>query len=235
MQTHKISCCIVDDEPPAIQLLEKYCSLVDELSVSYTCQSAVEAFGLLKKSSVELLFLDIQMPILNGIDFLKSMKNPPSVIITTAYREYAVEGYDLDIVDYLLKPISFDRFLKAIDRYRNTLTTSVPNIKEEINKTIFFNINKKNHKVELENILYLESLKDYVRIHTTNEKLIVKGNIGTIMKQLPESHFIRIHRSYAIALQSLKSYNQKIVEIDSATIPIGESYKEAFLNKMKQY
>ncbi len=230
---NKFSCLIIDDEPPAIQLLKKYCTMVEQLELKASFQSAVEAFDFFKNDSVDLMFLDIQMPVINGIEFIKSLKNPPSVIMTTAYRDYAVEGFDLDIVDYLLKPISFDRFLKSIDRFRSKHTEEVRNsIKEKSVDHVFFNVNKKNHKIEFRDILYLESLKDYVKIHTKNKNLVVKGNLGTILKKLPSSIFIRIHRSYAIAMPALKAYNQKAVEIADTTLPIGDSYKETFLQKL---
>ena len=223
-----IRCLIVDDEPPAITLLEKYMEMIDQLEVVGTSHSAVRAFDLLKDKTVDLIFLDIQMPVLNGIDFIKTLKNPPAIILTTAYREYALDGYDLDIIDYLLKPIAFDRFLKAVDRYRNRRRTpsskllSVPEQKDHI----FCNINRTRHKVLLNNILFVESLKDYVRIHTKEEKLVVKGNIGSFLKQLPEDQFIRIHRSYAIALPYVQSFNQTEIRIQGHPLPIGISYRE---------
>jgi len=233
-----IRCLIVDDEPPAILLLEKYASMVDQLEVVGTSQSAVKAFDLLKTTEVELLFLDIRMPVLNGIDFIKALKHPPAVILTTAYREYALDGYDLDIIDYLLKPIAFDRFLKAVDRYRERhlqdSSSARPAIKgvnaQGSSNTqadhIFFNVNKTHHKVILDDILYIESLKDYVRIHTTTDRLVVKGNLGTTMKLLPESKFLRIHRSFAIATNHVKSYNQSEVDVAGEKLPIGVSYRE---------
>jgi len=229
-----IRCLIVDDEPPAIQLLEKYAGMIDQLKVVGSSQSAVKAFDMLKTIEVDLLFLDIRMPVLNGIDFIKALNNPPSVILTTAYREYALDGYDLDIVDYLLKPIAFDRFLKAVDRYRER-NASVPNSSTNqptsTNPTpsehIFFNVNKTHHKVMIDDILYIESLKDYVRIHTSDDRLVVKGNLGTTMKLLPESKFLRIHRSFAIGLGHVKSYNQSEVQIAGEKLPIGVSYREA--------
>ncbi len=230
----KISCFIIDDEPPAIQLLNKYCSMVDQLEVVDTFGSAIQAFDKLNETTIDLLFLDIQMPIINGLAFLKSLQNPPSVILTTAYREYAVEAYDLDIIDYLLKPIPFDRFLKSIDRYKEKGKLSQDlNEKREESPFIFFNINKKQHKVVIDDITYLESLKDYVRIHTLNETLVVKGNLGSIFEKFPIDKFIRIHRSYAIAIRSLKSYNQKVVDLNGITLPIGESYKSAFMDRFK--
>ena len=178
------------------------------------------------------MFLDIQMPVLNGIDFIKTMKNPPAIILTTAYREYALDSYDFDIIDYLLKPIAFDRFLKAVDRYRNRME-----VKKEPERTetvepdhIFVNVNKTHHKIYFRDIVYIESLKDYVRIHTTNDRLVVKGNLGSMMKKLPEDNFVRIHRSYAISLRHIKSYNQNEVDVKGQKLPIGISYRNAFLS-----
>lgn len=230
----KIRCLLVDDEPPAIELLEKYAGMIDQLEIVGKSYSAVKAFDLLNDQKVDLLFLDIQMPVLNGIDFIKTLKNPPAIILTTAYREYALDGYDLDIIDYLLKPIAFDRFLKAVDRYRSRLNPAKiePEASVEEVEHIFFNINRTHHKVMLNDILYIESLKDYVRIHMKTQRLMVKGNIGSFMKQLPADRFIRIHRSYAIALSYVKSYNQSEVDVAGHKLPIGISYKEE-LNKLK--
>lgn len=225
---------MVDDEPPAIELLQKYVSMIEQLEIVGTSNSAVKAFDMLKEQSIDLIFLDIQMPVLNGIDFIKTLQNPPAIILTTAYREYALDGYDLDIVDYLLKPIAFDRFLKAVDRYRNRAkphidpSSSSPNIPSHI----FCNVNRTRHKVMLDDILYIESLKDYVRIHTRESKLVVKGNIGTFMKRLPTEEFVRIHRSFAVALQHIQSYNQSEVAVQGTTLSIGRSYQEEFLGRM---
>lgn len=226
---NKIRCLIVDDEPPAITLLEKYASMVEQLEVIDTCQSAVKAFDLIDKLAIDLMFLDIRMPMLNGLDLIKSLKKPPPIILTTAYREYAIDGYDLDIIDYLLKPIAFDRFLKAVDRYRikSTVDKTQNVITDQKAQHIFFNVNRTQHKVELSEICYIESLKDYVRIHMADkESLVVKGNLGTIMKQMPKDQFIRIHRSFAIAINKIKSFNQTEVNVDGIKLPIGPSYKE---------
>lgn len=236
---NQIRCLLIDDEPPAIELLAKYTSMIDQLVVVGTSHSAVKAFDMLRDKEVDLLFLDIQMPVLNGIDFIKTLKNPPAIILTTAYREYALDGYDLDIIDYLLKPISFERFLKAVDRYRDrTLTTAVtknipanPSVLDSPD-FIFLNINKTHHKVILKDILYIESLKDYVRVHTKKERLVVKGNIGSFMKQIPSNQFIRIHRSYAIALAYVKSFNQSEVDIEGQKLPIGASFRAALMGKL---
>ncbi len=233
-----IKCLLVDDEPPAITLLEKYASMIDQLEVVGTSYSAVKAFDMLKDKQIDLMFLDIRMPVLNGIDFIKTLKNPPAIILTTAYREYALDGYDLDIIDYLLKPIAFNRFLKAIDRYRNRMITPIvktPPIPPS-NQTdhIFVNVNRTHHKVILDDIRYIESLKDYVRIHTPKDRLVVKGNLGSFMKQIPNNHFIRIHRSFAIALGYIESYNQQEVEIAGQKLPIGSSYREGLMKRLTE-
>ncbi len=236
---NKINCIIVDDEPPAVELLSKYASMIDHLEVVGTCHSAIKAFDMLKIKKVDLMFLDIQMPVLNGIDFIKTLASPPSIILTTAYREYALDSYDLDIIDYLLKPIAFDRYLKAIDRFRDRINN--PSMAYEPNEMnldkkvdhVFFNINRTHHKVLFEDILYVESLKDYVRLHLAKGNLVVKGNLGSIMKQLPNEMFVRIHRSFAISLKNVESYNQIEVDIKGIKLPIGVSYREDFAIRIK--
>ena len=235
----KIRCLLIDDEPPAIELLRKYISMIDQLEIVGTSHSAIKAFDLLKDKKVDLMFLDIQMPVLNGIEFIKTLKDPPAIILTTAYREYALDGYELDICDYLLKPIAFDRFLKAVYRYRERINpnssesqTLIPSNVMNQPEHIFFNVNRTHHKVLLNDILYLESLKDYVRIHTVSDQLVVKGNLGSMMKQLPERLFVRIHRSFAIALSCIKSYNQNEVDIKGTKIPIGMSYREGLMDRL---
>lgn len=230
----KIRCLLVDDEPPAIELLQRYTTMIEQLEVVGTSHSAIKAFDLLKETTVDLMFLDIRMPVLNGLDFIKSLKNPPAIILTTAYREYALDSYDLDIIDYLLKPIAFDRFLKAVDRYQERKIPA-PTMEQAPKPTIdhiFFNVNRTHHKVFLEDILYLESLKDYVRIHTLTNRLVVKGNIGLLLQQLPETQFVRIHRSYAVALAQVRSYNQHEVDINGVKLPIGVSFRASFLEKV---
>ena len=228
-----IRCLIVDDEPPAIELIEKYASMVDQLKVESTCQSAVKAFDLLNTRSIDLMFLDIRMPMLNGLDLIKTLKNPPAIILTTAYREYALDGYDLDIVDYLLKPIPFDRFLKAVDRYRNK-TDPNSSSRPAHAQHIFFNVNRTQHKVDFDKIIYIESLKDYSRIQMSNkENLVVKGNLGTILKKLPSDRYVRIHRSFAIAIDKIRSYNQSEVELPDIKLPIGVSYRGTLQEVLK--
>ncbi|WP_271767838.1 LytR/AlgR family response regulator transcription factor [Aquimarina algiphila] len=221
-----VRCLLVDDESPAIDLLKNHIKMLTDLEIVASCYSAVEAFEVIKKEKIDLLFLDIEMPVLKGLDFLKAVKNPPKVIITTAYREYAIQGYDLDIVDYLLKPISFDRFVKAVDRYYERTQSPILTITQEESKDAFFyvNVNKKHIKIIFEDILYIESLKDYVKIHTVHQKLVVKSNIGKIETQLPSTLFLRTHRSYIAAINRITAYTQKDIEIGEIEIPVGSSY-----------
>ncbi|APD06941.1 putative response regulatory protein [Flavobacteriaceae bacterium UJ101] len=229
-----IKCMLVDDEPPAIDLLKSHLRLLNDLEVVAACHSAVEAFEVLKKQPVDLLFLDIQMPVLTGLDFLKTLQDPPKVILTTAYRDYAIEGYDLDVVDYLLKPISFERFFKAVERYYQRVETPVFSPPTGTGKGFMYvNINKKNHKVLFDSILYIESLKDYVRIHTKEKSLVVKSNIGAIAEHLPQHLFLRTHRSYIIALNKITAYTAVDIEIGTIEIPIGTSYKEKVFQTLK--
>lgn len=230
-----IRCLLVDDEPPAIELLEKYASMIDQLEVVGTSHSAVKAFDMVREKAVDLIFLDIRMPVLNGIDFIKTLKNPPSIILTTAYREYAIDGYDLDIIDYLLKPIAFDRFLKAVDRYRDRTATRV--VEKELNPAepdefILCNVNRTKHKIWFKDILYIESLKDYVRFHTTKGRLVVKGNLGSFMKQLPAEQFARIHRSYSVSLAKINAHNHREVLVEGHSLPIGHTYRQGLSEKM---
>lgn len=222
---------LVDDEPPAIELLKKHISTLTDLEVVATCYSAVEASEKLQKESVDLLFLDIQMPVLTGLDFLRTVKNLPQVIITTAHRKYALDGYDLDIVDYLLKPISYERFFKAIQRYYQLDRPARPTVANADSTTkanhIFVNFNKKNRKVLFEDILYIESLKDYVRIHTSSDNLVVKGNIGALTALLPKDQFVRVHRSFVVATEKVTAFTSQDIEIGDIEIPIGQTYKEA--------
>ncbi len=171
MSAKKVNCLAVDDEPPALSVIQKYIEAMPSLQLAGTCSNAIEAFEVLQKQTVDLLFLDIQMPQLLGTDFIRTLKNPPKIIFTTAFRKYAVEGFDLDAVDYLLKPISFERFLKAVNKVMNTnLSTqqvSLPVEKENVHDSyIYFRADRKTLKVPLDDILFIESLKDYIKVVT---------------------------------------------------------------------
>lgn len=221
-------CLIIDDEPLAAELMSDYVEKIPELVLLKTCSNAIEAIEIIKNQEVDLLFLDIQMPMITGIEFLRSLHNPPKVIFTTAYREYALESYELDVVDYLLKPISFERFLKAINKYQGTIEikTVKSSAEEEPDGHMYIKANKKHHKVLYSDILYAESLKDYLRIHTTQISITTKQKISDLERSLP-SYFLRTHRSYIINTRKITAFTAQDVEIGDIEIPIGISYKQS--------
>lgn len=234
----KIKCLIVDDEPLAIRLIEKHIAKIDDLEVVATCNNALKAFEVLNSQSIDLLFLDIKMPNILGIEFLKSLKNPPKTILTTAYRDYALEGYDLGVVDYLLKPITLERFLKAIDKFFGETAKNATTTKEVIaDAFILVKSGIKNHKINVKDILYIESLKDYIKINTVDNKSITsKYKIGDIEQELNEKDFLRIHRSFIINSSKITAFTINEIEINGIEIPVGASYKEnvlLYLNAMR--
>ncbi|MCF2873803.1 MULTISPECIES: LytR/AlgR family response regulator transcription factor [unclassified Tenacibaculum] len=236
----KIKCLVVDDEPLAIKLLEKHISKIDALEIVATCNNAIKAFEILNTQEVDLLFLDIKMPNLTGIDFLKTLKNPPKTIFTTAYRDYAIESYDLGVIDYLLKPITFERFFKAVDRYlgdQKKQSQSIQYKEKETDDFMLVKSGNKHHKVVINDILFIESLKDYIKIHTVDNKRIVsKYRISEIEQELKEVNFLRVHRSYIININKISAFTVNDIEVNSTEIPIGASYKEkviSFLNNWK--
>ena len=230
----KIVCIAVDDEPPALNVLQKHIESVPALALAATCNNAVEALEKLSQQQVDLLFLDIQMPQILGTDFIRTLKNPPKVIFTTAYRKFAVEGFELNAVDYLLKPISFERFLKAVSKVMDiTLsiqghgTGIIPDEggKNEIGSHLYFRADRKMVKVMLEEILYIESLKDYIKIVTEAKTVITKQSISSLEEMLPKECFIRIHRSFIVALNKIESYNHEVIVIAKKELPISRKYK----------
>lgn len=232
----KTKCMIIDDEPLALQLIESYILKIPNLDIVARCSNAIEGFEILKKQSIDLIFLDIQMPLLTGIEFLNSLQNPPKVILTTAYRDYAPESYELEVVDYLLKPISFTRFFKAIDKYfekKVTVDTKINHQDISISESILINMNKKYYKVFCRDILYAESLKDYIRIHTSTGKITTKDKISDFEKKLPP-YFIRTHRSYIVNTSKITAFTANDVEIGDVEIPIGISYKQDVFRKIKE-
>lgn len=226
-----IKCMVVDDEPLAIKVLENHIMKVPDLELVSTFDNPITAGHFLQNSSIDLLFLDIQMPEVTGIDFIKNTIIQPKVILTTAYREYALEGYELDIIDYLLKPISFIRFYKSINKYRalNAAIQQTSHTSSEMDKTcdhIFVNSNKRMIRIEFNNMLFIDSIKDYVRIHTANDTIITKDKISTFVERLP-SYFLRVHRSYIINTKKIAALTSKdVVLLGGMEIPIGASYKE---------
>ena len=228
----KIKCLIVDDEPLAVEIIESYLERLDDMELVAKCNNALRAFEILQKEEIDLLFLDIQMPKLTGIDFLKTLKNPPKVILTTAYREYAIEGYELDVLDYLLKPISFERFFKAVTKvYKKESATSFApsNNGNGSEPYIYLKADKKMVKVLLNDIRYIESLKDYVRLKTSGRDVITHQTISYFEEKLPEDQFIRIHRSFIVPINKIESFSASAIEVPGMELPIGRMYKNQVL------
>lgn len=229
----------VDDEPYALDVLETYIQKIDDLELVTKCTNAIDAFNLIQKEKIDVLFLDIQMPKLTGIDFLKNITNPPQVIFTTAYRDYALDGYDLNITDYLLKPFSFERFLKAINKvYLNSQTqdSNINQIKDEAKEQniIYFKADKKMLKVWLDDIFYIESMKDYVFVKTLKREIISYQKISFLDEKLPGHKFLRIHRSFIIAVDKIEAFCATHVDVAGKEIPIGRNYKNQVLKKLNQ-
>ena len=229
----KLRCLLVDDEPPALEVLEAYVREVAHLELVGTCGNALEAFGVLQARPVDLLFLDIKMPKMLGTDFLRSLRHPPQVIFTTAYREYAYEGFELDAVDYLLKPVSLERFLKAVAKATRSDGAALPAPPEPApapaanpDAFLYFRIDRKMVKVVLNTVRYVEGLKDYVKIHTaTGPPLVVKQTINGMEEKLSESNFLRIHRSFIVALDKIRTYNTRHIEVGKEELPIGRLFR----------
>jgi len=228
----KIKCLLVDDEPLAIALLKQHIAQVDLLEVIGECPNAIKALEELRVKDVDLLFLDIRMPSVSGLELLKMLRHPPKVIITTAYREYALDGYDLDLIDYLLKPITFDRFLKAIQRLLRHIDPA-PIAAATESPNLYIKAGYKNLRLPADTILYMESFKDYVKIHTVTGPITTKYKISEMEADLESSHFLRIHRSFIVNLRHISAYTSSHVEIGATELPIGESYKEYVLKVIR--
>jgi DNA-binding LytR/AlgR family response regulator len=228
----KLNCLIVDDEPVARKGLAEYVTEVDFLSLAGQCENALKANALLNESPVDLIFLDIQMPKLTGIDFLKTLKNPPMIIFTTAYAEYAIEGYTLDVVDYLLKPISFERFLKSVQKAFeiHSLKHQTAQIK---NPDYFFvKSDSKFEKVRYDEVMYVEALQNYVIIHTAAKKLITYLTMTGLESQLPKEQFLKVHKSFIVSVPQIKAIDGNELLIGEARIPISRNLKDDVVNQI---
>ena len=234
----KLSCVIVEDEPLARNLLVEYVRKVPSLNLIDACASPIAALEVLKSHSVDLLFLDIQMPELTGLSMLKVLQKRPLVILTTAYSEYALQGYELDVVDYLLKPITFERFLRAVDKVTQRLDIKKPSVEKPTvpveQPFVFVKDGTKLVKVVFDDILYVEGLKDYVTIHMKSQKIVSLQRLKTLEEQLPPEKFIRIHNSFIVALHSIDVIHKNTVQIRDAMLPIGETYKKTFKDFIEQ-
>lgn len=233
----KLNCVIVEDEPLARNLMIDYVRKVPSLNLVEACSSPLVAIEVLRSNAVDLLFLDVQMPELTGISLLKILKKKPFVILTTAYSEYALEGYELDVTDYLLKPITFERFLKAVDkviqradigvRHTPNHTSEVSN-QETKNPFVFVKDGTKLVKIQLDDILYVEGLKDYVTIHTKHQKVVSLQRLKVLEELLPANQFIRIHNSFIVSLRAIEVIHKGEIQVGGALLPIGETYKKSF-------
>jgi two-component system, LytTR family, response regulator len=223
-----IKCIIVEDEPLAVKVLVDYISQVPFLELQGTFKDAILATEFLRSNTTDLIFLDIHLPKLKGMAFLKTLTNPPAVIITTAYHQYAVEGFDLNVTDYLLKPFEFDRFLSAVTKVR----TSQP-VKQETAEQkdhLFLNVQKKKVKILFSEIVYIESQREYIKIVTTKREYLSKMSTHEIESLLPPNLFKRIHRSFIISVSKIDSYTAEMVEVNGVSIPIGRGYRDVIEN-----
>ena len=227
---NRINCLILDDEPAALEVLEHYIGRVYFLNLVKKCQSAIEAMQVLEESKIDLLFLDIHMADVNGIQFLKSIIARPAVIFTTAYKEYALDGYELDVTDFLLKPFDFERFLKAVNKASNQLSRSVRQTldKKKPLQFIFIKADYKLLKINVDDILFIEGLKDYIKIYTRQKLFLTLMSMTAIEEKLPPDEFFRIHRSYIISLDKIDSVSRHRVVIGERFIPISIPYRERF-------
>jgi DNA-binding LytR/AlgR family response regulator len=226
-------CLVVDDEPMARDVLRRYIEKIPTLQVAGECSNAIDALIFLQHNNVDLIFLDIRMPELLGTEFVKSLHNPPKIIFTTAFKEYALDGYDLDVIDYLLKPVRFERFLKAVNKAfpKKEETGPVNGTNERKTGTdfIYLRVDRKLVKIVLENVLYIESARDYVKVFTKDKCFVTRQTISSIEAMLSGNEFVRIHRSYIIAVNKIKSLTNELVEIGDTELPIGKFYKNSFL------
>lgn len=231
-----IQCVIVDDEPVAREILESHLSKIDAVKVVGSCKSAIDAFNVINAEKVDLIFLDINMPEISGLSFAKSINNKIKIIFTTAYREYAVDGFDLQVVDYLLKPISFERLLQGVHKYldENMPVQSVDTteIIQEKNESFFVRSDRKMIKICFDEILFIESLADYIKIHLTDKTVVTRETISNIEAKLPQKDFIRIHRSFIVSLAEITSFTNELVEVGIKQIPISRSYRKVVLTRL---
>jgi DNA-binding LytR/AlgR family response regulator len=232
---NNLRCLIIDDEPLAIDVIENYLQRLNITSIS-RCENPVEAFQLISNQTFDLVFLDIEMPMLTGLELLKSIKEPPGIIITTAYRDYAVEGFEFEVLDYLIKPIPFPRFMKAMERAMKT-NRSAPQPVDNFtptfeNESIFLKVDRKFVKVLIKDILYIESLKDYIRVKTSADSFVSYQSLTSITEKLPAEKFIRVHRSFTIAVDKVTVIQGSYLEIGGKLIPISREHRQEVLSRV---
>lgn len=234
----KLRCLLIDDEPPALKVLESHISQINGVEIVAQCKNALEALDVLETKIVDLMFLDIKMPKILGTDFLKNLTHPPKVIFVTAYRDYAVDGYELDVVDFLVKPVSFERFVKAITKVKrmmgHEIISPVNNHKSNTNAFVYLKVDKNMQKVYVDDILYIESWKDYIKVFLrTGQNFLVKQSISAMENLLSEHKFLRVHRSFMVSVDKITGYNVLFVQVNSTDIPIGRLYKQAVMEILR--
>ncbi len=223
----RIRCIIIDDEPLAISVIKNHLSEFQNIELIATFNTAIAALSTIETEEIDVIFLDINMPKMSGLEFLKTLSVKPHIIITTAYREFAVESFDLDVLDYLVKPIPFGRFLKSINKVQARINLEKEKLSDIVIKEepfIFLKVDKKMMKIKLNDILYIESLKDYIKVFTVAENYLVHKSMTSISEELPSDNFLRIHRSFTIAINKISSVEGNSIEIHKKRIPIGRNY-----------
>ncbi|GAB5520385.1 MAG: LytTR family DNA-binding domain-containing protein [Rhodothermales bacterium] len=231
-----MKCLIIDDEPIAIQVLQTHLARIPDVEVVATCQQALKAFDILQSQHVDLLFLDIEMPELTGLEFLRALTRPPSVILTTAYREYALEGFELDVLDYLLKPISFPRLLRALDKAKRTGGHALPDVSasQPPLRTLALPVDRRTVSIPLDDILYIESISDYVKVHTQEEHIVSKQRLSDLAERLSSHQFVRIHRSFVISMRHVWAYSAEDVQVGDVVLPISRSYRQRVVEQLAE-
>jgi DNA-binding LytR/AlgR family response regulator len=230
-----IKCVVIDDEQPARELIALHLSNLQDFELLATFNNALDGFSFLQRNAVDLVFLDIQMPRVSGLELIRSLKACPKIILTTAYREYAVEAFELDVTDYLIKPVTQERFMKSISRfnYYNNVLTEKPDISSSFDMAyIFLKVGRGQIKIFLKDILYIEGLKDFIKVHTSKKVFVASERLSYMEEKLPENKFARVHKSFIVALEKINGIYAEQVMIDDTAIPIGRVFKNEFLKKV---
>lgn len=230
-----MKCLIVDDEPLAQEVIENYIARIPNLQVVKKCNDAIEAFEAMKKEKIDLIFLDIQMPVIDGLGFLKSVKKTPAVIITTAFPQHALESYDFDVTDYLLKPISFERFLKAVNKVVDQKKNASSDPSEQMTDFIFLKVDGKLIKVNFSEIMYVEGMKDYLKVFLKDKFYVVHQTMKRFEESLPYQRFVRVHKSYIVSLAAVKTIIGNYIEVNDQHIPIGANYKDELIKQVFKF
>lgn len=239
-----MNCLAIDDEPLALNVIRDFCSKVEFLNLVHTCTNAIDAFTLLQNEEIDLLFIDIQMPHISGMDFVKTLAKPPLVIFTTAYPTYALEGFNVNAVDYLVKPIPLERFIKAANKanelfslrkQKGSIRSHNKKAEAGIPNYLLLNADHTTVKINYDDILYIEGLKDYLKVYVKNKSILSKNTIKKMEKKLPSENFMRVHKSYIISLAKIEKIENNRIHMGEKSIPIGDHFKEAFFSHINKY